>query len=125
MAGESAVAKNGKPESTGKVLSITELELQFAQNPDSIAYVPLCEAYIAQGRFMEAMVVCKKSIKAHPQAAEPRILLARVYAEQKNTNAASKSSTSCCNNSPAPRRPCWPGASCTCWPVRPNLASSI
>jgi tetratricopeptide (TPR) repeat protein len=83
MAGESAVAKNGKPESTGKVLSITELELQFAQNPDSIAYVPLCEAYIAQGRFMEAMVVCKKSIKAHPQAAEPRILLARVYAEQK------------------------------------------
>ena len=34
------------------------------------------------GRFMEAMVVCKKGVKAHPNAPDPRVLLARVYAEQ-------------------------------------------
>ncbi|MBL8910633.1 MAG: tetratricopeptide repeat protein [Archangium sp.] len=34
------------------------------------------------GRFMEAMVVCKKGVKAHPSIADPRVLLARVYAEQ-------------------------------------------
>jgi tetratricopeptide (TPR) repeat protein len=34
------------------------------------------------GRFMEAMVVCKKGVKAHPNRADPRLLLARVYAEQ-------------------------------------------
>ncbi|AKQ64680.1 TPR domain protein, putative component of TonB system [Myxococcus hansupus] len=34
------------------------------------------------GRFMEAMVVCKKGVKAHPNAVDPRLLLARVYAEQ-------------------------------------------
>ncbi|MBK7862804.1 MAG: tetratricopeptide repeat protein [Archangiaceae bacterium] len=34
------------------------------------------------GRFMEAMVVCKKGVKAHPNNADPRVLLARVYADQ-------------------------------------------
>src|SRR3954467_3832528 len=34
------------------------------------------------GRFMGAMVVCKKGVKAHPNTADPRVLLARVYAEQ-------------------------------------------
>jgi tetratricopeptide (TPR) repeat protein len=34
------------------------------------------------GRFMEAMVVCKKGVKAHPNTADPRVLLARVYADQ-------------------------------------------
>ncbi len=34
------------------------------------------------GRFMEAMVVCKKGVKAHPSDAAARVLLARVYAEQ-------------------------------------------
>ncbi|MCC7382628.1 MAG: tetratricopeptide repeat protein [Deltaproteobacteria bacterium] len=63
-------------------MSITELELAFAQDPQSAAYVPLCEAYLEQGRFMEAMVVCKKGLKAHPTSVEARVLLAQVYARQ-------------------------------------------
>ena len=63
--------------------SVTELELQFAQNPRSKAYIALCEAYLAQSRFMEAMVVAKKGIKAHPDAIEAKLLLSRVYAAQK------------------------------------------
>ncbi len=34
------------------------------------------------GRFMEAMVVCKKGMKAHPNLPSPRVLLARVYLGQ-------------------------------------------
>ncbi len=62
--------------------SVTELELRFAQNPRSDAYIALCEAYLAQGRFMEAMVVSKKGIKAHPDAVEAKLLLSRVYMAQ-------------------------------------------
>ncbi len=63
--------------------SITALELQFAQNPRSDAYIALCEAYLSQGRYMEAMVVSKKGIKAHPEAVEAKLLLSRVYTAQR------------------------------------------
>lgn len=82
-------ASNGKAnEVVSRQQSVTELELAFAQNPESMAYVDLCLAYIEQARFMEAMVVCKKGIKAHPDSAKARILLARVYAAQKKYKRA-------------------------------------
>jgi tetratricopeptide (TPR) repeat protein len=58
------------------------LEQAFTSEPNSDAYRPLAEAYLALGRFMEAMVVSKKGVKAHPGKPEPRVLLARVYAGQ-------------------------------------------
>src|SRR5512138_3430907 len=61
---------------------ITALEHAFASDPMSDAYRPLAEAYLALGRHMEAMVVCKKGVKAHPEDPSPRVLLARVYADQ-------------------------------------------
>ncbi|HZH03483.1 MAG TPA: tetratricopeptide repeat protein, partial [Myxococcaceae bacterium] len=61
---------------------LAKLEHAFASDPSSTAYKPLAEAYLGMGRFMEAMVVCKKGVKAHPNAPDPRVLLARVYAEQ-------------------------------------------
>ncbi len=61
---------------------LAKLEHAFAADPSSDAYQPLAEAYLSMGRFMEAMVVCKKGIKAHADAAAPRLLLARVYAQQ-------------------------------------------
>lgn len=71
---------SNRPKRTGA--SLTELELAFAQDPQSTAYMPLCEAYLEQGRFMEAMVVCKKGLKAHPTSVEAKVLLANVYAKQ-------------------------------------------
>src|SRR5687768_7172530 len=73
------------PPITTKTLSpaeLAKLEHAFATEPASEAYKPLAEAYLGMGRFMEAMVVCKKGVKAHPTVPDPRILLARVYAEQ-------------------------------------------
>lgn len=61
---------------------LAKLEHAFATDPGSDAYKALAQAYLAMSRYMEAMVVCKKGVKAHPQSAEPRLLLARVYAEQ-------------------------------------------
>src|SRR4051794_39736259 len=73
------------PPSSAKSLSpaeLAKLEHAFATDPASDAYKPLAEAYLGMGRFMEAMVVCKKGVKAHPTNVDPRILLARVYADQ-------------------------------------------
>jgi Tfp pilus assembly protein PilF len=61
---------------------LSALEHAFAADPASDAYRPLTEAYLASGRFMEAMVVCKKGVKAHPDDPSARVLLARVYADQ-------------------------------------------
>jgi cellulose synthase operon protein C len=61
---------------------LAALEHAFAADPSSDAYRPLTEAYLAMGRFMEAMVVSKKGVKAHADDPSPRVLLARVYAEQ-------------------------------------------
>ena len=61
---------------------LAKLEHAFATDPGSGAYKPLAEAYLGMGRFMEAMVVCKKGVKAHPALPDARVLLARVYAEQ-------------------------------------------
>src|SRR5215208_5006893 len=70
---------------SGKPLSPAELsalEHAFASDPTSDAYRPLTEAYLAAGRYMEAMVVCKKGVKAHPDDPAAKVLLARVYADQ-------------------------------------------
>jgi cellulose synthase operon protein C len=64
------------------VSELAVLEHAFAADPASNAYRPLAEAYLLLGRFMEAMVVCKNGVKAHPTEAAPHFLLARIYAEQ-------------------------------------------
>jgi tetratricopeptide (TPR) repeat protein len=63
-------------------VDITKLEMAFAKDPSSDAFLALSEAYLEQGRFMEAMVVCKKGIKSRDVCVEGEILLARVYSEQ-------------------------------------------
>jgi tetratricopeptide (TPR) repeat protein len=92
LPGSAEPRKSGNGKVTGDPIarhaSITELELAFAQDPESTAYVDLCLAYVEQGRFMEAMVVCKKGLKSHPDSIDARVLLARVYAAQKKYKKA-------------------------------------
>ncbi len=61
---------------------LASLEHAFAADPSSEAYRPLADAYLSMGRFMEAMVVCKKGVKAYPADPAPRVLLARIYEAQ-------------------------------------------
>jgi tetratricopeptide (TPR) repeat protein len=80
---------------------LAKLEHAFATDPASEAYKPLAEAYLGMGRFMEAMVVCKKGVKAHPSLPDPRVLLARVYAEQGKDKKAIEELTGALSVSPA------------------------
>src|SRR5512142_2059437 len=75
----SRMAPPAKPLSPAE---LSALEHAFASDPASDAYRPLTEAYLAASRFMEAMVVCKKGVKAHPDDPAAKVLLARVYADQ-------------------------------------------
>ncbi len=61
---------------------LAKLEYEFATNPNSEAFIPLAQAYLKMGRFVEAMVVCKKGIKAHPELPTGRLIMARIYADQ-------------------------------------------
>ena len=70
------------PETNAVEIDITSLEMEFAKNPGSEAFLALSEAYLSQERFMEAMVVCKKGIKSNPDQNEGRFLLARIYGQQ-------------------------------------------
>ena len=91
---------------------LSALEHAFAADPTSDAYRALTEAYLAMGRFMEAMVVCKKGVKAHPDDPAARVLLARVYADQgKDSGRRSRSSRACSPPTRPSRRRCaWPAA---------------
>jgi tetratricopeptide (TPR) repeat protein len=63
-------------------IELTKLEYEFATDPNSEAFIPLAEAYLGMGRFVEAMVVCKKGIKAHPDLPTGRLIMARIYRDQ-------------------------------------------
>src|SRR5215472_14635124 len=89
------------PAKTLSPQELAKLEHAFASDPGSDAYKPLAEAYLGMGRFMEAMVVCKKGVKAHPSVADPRLLLARVYAEQGKDKKALEELTGALSVAPA------------------------
>ena len=112
------------PAKTLSPAELAKLEHAFASDPSSEAYKPLAEAYLAMGRFMEAMVVCKKGVKAHPTRAEPRLLLARVYAEQGKDKKALEEAARCApGRSPRTSTRCgWP-ARCSSRRGRPRRAT--
>ncbi len=89
------------PQKTLSPAELAKLEHAFATDPSSEAYRPLAEAYLGMGRFMEAMVVCKKGVKAHPNLADPRVLLARVYADQGKEKKALEELTGALQVSPS------------------------
>ncbi|HLV59927.1 MAG TPA: tetratricopeptide repeat protein [Fredinandcohnia sp.] len=61
---------------------LADLEHAYATDPSGEAYRPLAEAYLQMGRYMEAMVVCKKGARALPRSPEPHFLLARIQRAQ-------------------------------------------
>lgn len=59
---------------------IAQLEMQFTQDPNSLVFVDLVDAYLEKGRMVEAMVMARRGIKTHPK--EGYLALARVYMKQ-------------------------------------------
>ncbi|MDP7037883.1 MAG: tetratricopeptide repeat protein [Myxococcota bacterium] len=69
---------------------IHALEFSFARKPSLENCARLCEAYMQENRFMEAMVVCKKAIKSNPDDIRGPLLLTRIYAVQNKFAKAQK-----------------------------------
>jgi tetratricopeptide (TPR) repeat protein len=61
---------------------IHALEMAFAKQAHLETCIPLCEAYLQAKRTMEAMIVCKRGIKAQPEDPRGYVLLAKVYLAQ-------------------------------------------
>jgi tetratricopeptide (TPR) repeat protein/predicted regulator of Ras-like GTPase activity (Roadblock/LC7/MglB family) len=61
---------------------IEELKKKLAQNPDSLIFVPLADAYRRAGLHNEAIEVCKKGLEKHTSYTSARVVLGRIYSEK-------------------------------------------
>ncbi len=61
---------------------VDELKKRLSQNPDSLIFVPLADAYRKAGLLQEAIDVCKKGLEKHPTYMSARVVLGRVYGEK-------------------------------------------
>jgi tetratricopeptide (TPR) repeat protein len=74
------------PQDTTKGADMAKMELEFAKDPSSRVFIELAAAYMEANRLVEAMVVAKKGLKAHPL--EGHLALARVYFKQQKYQKA-------------------------------------
>ncbi len=61
---------------------IEELKKKLSQNPDSLIFVPLADAYRRAGMLDEAIEVCKKGLEKHQTYTSARVVLGRIYSEK-------------------------------------------
>lgn len=67
---------------------ITELKKKLEENPDSLVFAPLADAYRKQGSLEEAFNICKKGLAKHPTYTSARVVLGRIYQEKGNSEEA-------------------------------------
>lgn len=67
---------------------IRALSDELAHNPGSLAFVPLGEALRRQGQLGHALKIVLRGLDRHPHHADAHDLLARVYADQGETQKA-------------------------------------
>ncbi len=70
---------------------INELKKKLDENPDSLVFAHLADAYRKQGNLDEGLAVCKKGLERHPSNTSGRVVLGRIYHQQgKEGEAASE-----------------------------------
>src|SRR5277367_6862469 len=67
---------------------ITELKKKLEDDPDSLVFAPLADAYRKEGNLKEAFAVCKKGLEKHPTYTSARVVLGRIYQEQGKSDDA-------------------------------------
>lgn len=67
---------------------IEELKKKLSQNPDSLIFVPLADAYRKAGLYDDAIEICKKGLEKHPSYTSARVVLGRVYIEKNKFDEA-------------------------------------
>ncbi|HET7755546.1 MAG TPA: tetratricopeptide repeat protein, partial [Anaeromyxobacteraceae bacterium] len=66
---------------------LAQLEQAYANAPGE-GWRALAEAYLARGKFMEALVVTKRGARARPEDPAPHLMLARVQGAQRKPDKA-------------------------------------
>lgn len=61
---------------------INELKKKLDENPDSLVFAHLADAYRKQGSLDEGLAVCKKGLERHPANTSGRVVLGRIYHQQ-------------------------------------------
>src|SRR6185369_13764075 len=61
---------------------IEELQKKLQDNPESLAFAPLADAYRKAGKLEEALRICEAGLKIHPSYSSARVVLGRIYQEQ-------------------------------------------
>ncbi len=69
---------------------IEELKKKLSQNPESLIFVPLADAYRKSGMLDDAIEVCTKGLEKHPTYTSARVVLGRIYLEKDMLNEASE-----------------------------------
>ena len=67
---------------------IIELKKKLEENPDSLVFAPLADAYRKHGELEEAFNICKKGLEKHPNYTSARVVLGRIYQEQEKIEQA-------------------------------------
>ncbi len=67
---------------------ILELKKKLEENPDSLVFAPLADAYRKQGNLDEAFNVCKKGLEKHPTYTSARVVLGRIFQKKGKTEEA-------------------------------------
>ncbi len=67
---------------------IEELKKKLAQNPDSMIFMPLADAYRKAGMLDEAIEVCKAGLNKHSSYTSARVVLGRIYSEKEMVEEA-------------------------------------
>jgi two-component SAPR family response regulator len=57
---------------------VDELKKRLTQNPDSLIFVPLADAYRKAGLLQDAIDVCTKGLEKHPTYMSARVVLGRI-----------------------------------------------
>lgn len=67
---------------------IIELKKKLEENPESLVFAPLADAHRKQGSLEEAFNICKKGLEKHPNYTSARVVLGRIFQEQKKIEQA-------------------------------------
>lgn len=58
------------------------------ENPDSLVFAPLADAYRKEGKLEEALTTCKKGLEKHPSYTSARVVLGRIFQDQEKADEA-------------------------------------
>ncbi|MFQ5899094.1 MAG: tetratricopeptide repeat protein [Candidatus Methylomirabilia bacterium] len=67
---------------------ISRYQERLANDPTSLAFAPLADAYRKAGRTQEAIALCKDGLSRYPDYATARVILAKAYLAEGNQQGA-------------------------------------